>query len=694
MKKSLLILTVAVLSISAMKAQSDPVVMEVNGQQIRQSEFMNEFTTNVGQQLNKKPGVTAQEKQAAIAEYADLYAIFRAKELDAHNQGFDTMQQMLNELAMYRKDLAAPYLLDSAVLHRILAEAYERNHYSLHAAHILIPVNQNAAPEDTLKAYNRACDLRKRIENGEDFNTVAGEEARRRNPQAQPRPIEGDLGYFTVFDMVYPFENAAYALHVGEVSQPVRTRYGYHLIKLLDRVEGLFGKVTMAHIWLHTPDSSTNGGINLIYQQLMEGTPFEMAARQSDDRTTSEKGGVLSDASLSQLPPEYIHQLVNMKEGDISKPFHTQYGWHIIKLIKKDNLPQAEDLASFYKQRLSRDQRGDASRKTFAVNKRRQYGIIDCTVTPAEQPKSRKKKGSEVKMMANFDELNRIVPDSVLKGKWTFDDSEFTDPTPLVITPAKQYTSLDVAYYIRDHQRLQRKGNTATLIANQYSEFLDSVTIDYADSQLEKEYPDFAEIVNDYRRGLIIFNYNDKMIWRKAILDTAGFVEFYQHESRTKRLDNPEDSIFFYNPRARVTLVTVSDSTAMPSDKAMKIVAKIHQKGLGSNAMKNALLKKINRKKYPADNIVETDVELVEQYRQDLLSPNQWQRGIYVKPSDKGYRLLVVEEILPRSLKELSDARGYYLNAWQNEVERRLNDELRTKYNVKINHDVIRSIKY
>lgn len=699
MKKTMLAAAiVAALGITcAATAQTDPVVMEVGGQQIRQSEFMHEFNSNVGQQLSRRPGVTYAEKRAALDEYVDLYSLFRAKLLDAHARGFDTTTALKNELARYRKELAAPYLLDSAVLRHLLAEAYERNHYSLHAAHILVSIPTNASVEDSAKAYDKAMELYHRIvDNGEDFFAVAADHFSKRNPGVQVRPNEGDLGYFSVFEMVYPFESAAYALKVGEVSKPVQTRFGYHIIKLLDRVEGLYGKVTMAHIWLHSNDSATRrADINMIYRQLNEGVPFEALARQSDDRTTSDKGGVLADATLSQLPPEYIHELVGMKEGEFSKPFFTQYGWHIIKLIKRDSLPSPENLEGFYKQRMVRDMRGEESRKTFATDSRRRYGIVDLTSTPVPQPKASKgKKKAPVKMMASLEELYRIVPDSVFMAKWQFDASEFTDTAALAVTPAKRYTSVDVARYI---SRRQKKGvvqNIQVYVNNRYKDFLDSISIDYADSQLEKEHPDFAETVEEYRRGLMIFNYNDALIWRHALEDSAGFADFYARESRTKRLDNPDDSIFFFHPRARVTIIDVANEAALPSAKAQKIIAKAQKKNMGSSEMRLLLLKKIDRKKYDDENLVKVDVELVEQTRQKLLQDNQWQRGVYMQEKGAGYRLLVVDEVLPRSLKGQMEARGYYLNAWQNEVERRLNDELRRKYNVKIHHDIVHSINY
>lgn len=677
--------------------QNDPVVMEVGGQKIRQSEFMKEFNANVGQQLLRQPRLSAAEKQAALEEYVDLYAIFRAKLLDAHALGFDTSAAMNQELARYRKELAAPYLIDSATLQRLLAEAYERNHYSLHAAHILVRTPTNAGQEDSAKAYNKAMQLYDRIVNqGEDFFQVASSYTRETNPDAQVRPNEGDLGYFSVFDMVYPFESAAYSLKVGEVSQPVRTRYGFHIIKLLDRVEGLFGKITIAHIWLHSTDSNVRrNDIYRIYNNLNHGADFAQLARESDDRSTSSKGGVLNDAGLSQLPPEYIAELIKLKDGEYSKPFFTQYGWHIIKLIRHDTLPPKENLEGFYKQRMARDMRGDESRKIFAANSRKKYNIIDCTTTPERQASAKgKKRKGPIKMMATIDELVSQIPDTIIRGTWKLDESRFTDTTALVIGPDRRYTSLDVARYIESHQKRGFHENMQVYVRRYYDDFLDSLTIAYADSQLEKEYPEFAQIVEEYRRGLMIFNYNDANIWHKAINDSVGLADFYTRESRNKRLDNADDSIYFFHPRARVTIITVADSNAIMPDKAQKILAKAQKKNMGNQEMRQQLLKKIDRKRFPGDRIVTADIEQVEQTRQHLLADDQWQKGIYTVAKAHGYQMLVVEEILPRSIKGLTEARGYYLNAWQNEVEKNLNEELRKKYNVKIHRDVVRTLTF
>lgn len=692
-KKAMAVAAASLFTFGCAFAQNnDPVIMEVGGQQIRQSEFMQEYNNAVGDRMAKDPTATAAQKRQALEEYVELFANFRAKLLDAHLHGFDTTRELRRELKKYRTELAAPYLIDSAEMDRLMREAYERNHYSLHAAHILVRCDADATPADTLEAYRRIKELRKRIVDGEDFYAVAAEEAHRTNPRASTRPNEGDLGYFTAFDMVYPFENAAYALKVGELSEPVRSRYGYHIIKLIDKVP-LYGRIDMAHIWINSRDSSyeSRQKIDGIHSQIANGEiSFEKAARFSDDRTTRDNGGLLKDATLSNLPPEYIQRLVGMKDGEVSEPFFTQYGWHIIKLVRHDTLAPLEDMMPYYKQRMARDQRGEESRKGFARKCRIRYGIVDNTTTP--DPKAKKpRRGQKQQMLASLDNLIAAIDsDSLAKAKWRFNEADITDLRPLVVTPNHSYDSRDLGAYIESHQKRERKAQAKETVARTlYEDFIDSVSVAYADSQLENEHADFAELIDDYRRGLMIFDYNDKMIWSKAIYDSAGFADYYSRASLTKSLDKPGDSVFFWRERARLSIVDIADSTCLQRKKLEKLMTKAWKRSAGSSELGEIAAKAMKGKK----SEVKTNVELVEQGHQSLLSPEQWKAGVYITPKGKGLRVLVVDEILPRSLKAQSEARGYYLNEYQNEVERKLNDELRRKYNVKINRDVVKGIR-
>ncbi len=690
MKRILLTIAALALMCGGFAQSSDPVVMEVGGQKISQSEFMEEFLPTVANLKN----AGKYEKRQALWEYVNLFANFRAKTLDAYSLGFDTTAELRTELARYRHELAAPYLIDSSVLSKLLAEAYERNHLSLHAAQILVRIRPDASPEDTAKALERINSYYDRIARGEDFMALATEEFLRVNPGSKPRPNEGDLGYFTAFDMVYPFENAAYGLKVGEVSKPVRTRFGYHLVKLLDTV-GVTGKVNIAHIWFSTNDSThKRTAINDIYKRLQRGEDFATLARISDDKSSATRGGEIPLARLDQIPSEYVHAIVPLHDGEFSKPFFTQYGWHIVKLIHKDTLPPFESMVPYYKQKMTVDPRGAESRKVFAEKARAKYGIVDLTRTPEPVATRRGRKVTPVAMQASLDQLISIVPDSVMRGRWkSYDESLITDRRPLVRVPDREYTAVDFARYIRANMAEQRMEKVDYYVRTRYDAFLDSVTIVYADSQLEKEDSAFAAVVEEYRRGLMIFNYNDKMIWTKAIRDSIGFAEFYAKESAKKSLSNPGDSIYFWNYRARVMVLEVADSSQLEPSKAVKLLTKALSKDLGGNDMKEILEKKFD-KKCSDKTPVTVSTDYIEKGHQTILADGQWNRGVYIQPKDKGYNAVVVVGVDAPTLKAQNEARGYYLNAYQNEVERRLNDELRKKYNVKINWDVVDEITY
>jgi peptidyl-prolyl cis-trans isomerase SurA len=296
-------------------------------------------------------------------------------------------------------------------------------------------------------------------------------------------------------------------------------------------------------------------------------------------------------------------------------------------------------------------------------------------------------------MKASLDELITIVPDSVMSCLWRYKDTSFKDLRPLVEMPNRTYNVLDVARYIKRHQKSERNRTTIPYyVRNKYNEFIDSVTIVYADSQLENEHADFAEVVDEYRRGLMIFNYNEKMIWGKAVNDSVGFAQYYARESSTKHLDNPADSLYFWKKRARLVILDVADSTMRAPNKAQKMLVKAAKRNMGSLEMKQMLSEKC--KNINGDEPVSLDLQLVEYSRQNILQNNEWNKGVYLHPYGHGYRAIVVEDIIAPVIKSQREARGYYLNGYQNEVEENLNQTLRKKYNVKIHWDVVNKINY
>jgi len=695
MKKLFVTFLFTTILLGTMAQGTDPVVFEINGKPYRQSQFMKEYFRSIGKDAEQSLTTTA-EKRKAIADYANLYVNFQTKLADAYSMGLDTMSSLVKELAIYRKELAAPFLIDSATLQMLLREAYERNHYVLHAAHILVPCPENSLPEDTLKAYQHAMELYNQALSAPDFYTVAQQEMRlQRSTNADPMvrqkadevsPTEGDLGCFTVFDMVYPFETAAYGMEPGQVHKPVRTRFGYHIIKLFDRYE-YYGKVQLAHIWISEKEPSAKGKINSAYRQLQQGTDFGVVAKNySHDNSTSHNGGLMPELAANQLPYDYVAQVAKgLKIGEYTEPFHSRFGWHIIKLVKQETMPDFESMVPYYKSRMTRGDRSTMPQHIFVEQCKEKYNFVDYTTTKT----SKKKKAPYA---ASLDAVRALVTDSIFSAIFHYDSNQITDMRPLFKIGDKEYNSRAFARYIRKNKKVRLICDLDSFVVDRYHEFIDAKVLEYADSRLEQDNEEFRELIDEYRHGLMIFSYNDQTVWSKALKDTLGFENFYQETSKQHHFGDSADAVYFWNERAVVNSITVSDSTLLPKKKALKVVAKGLKKGWDREKMADEMSGKIRTKK---ENAVSSSPMILEKGNQEVLSEQEWKTGTYVHNLDSSsYQILMVERIAPPELKSRNEARGFYLNDYQNYLEEQNNAMLRKKYNVKVHQDVLNKIVY
>lgn len=695
------VVLVAILGLTmAAQAQKndDPVIFEIAGKPIYKSEFMSEFLRSVGNDVNTTPGVCTYEKREALNNYAELFVNYRTKLADAYALGYDTTKALRKELAGYRAELATPYLIDSATLQRIMTEAYERNHYLLHAAHILVNVLPTATPADTLAAYNKAMEYYNRVMAGEDFMTVAHEATQKRfdDDMVDPRdPIRqrniDDLGNFTVFDMIYPFENWAYSLEPGGISKPGRSKYGYHVVKLFSK-SPFFSKATFKHIWI-APKSIAGADENKCrdaWQHIKDGDSFEKICRNySDDYSSSENGGLVTDISYKQIPPEYVEKLTQLKPGEMSEPFKTELGWHIIVPVSLDGLAPFEDMVPLYRQRLARDSRNDKPRAAFVEQCKRKYNVTNYTTTLA---KPTKKKEKPV-YMASLDESLRLLDSSVFSKEWRLDETKVADLRPLLRVDTAEYNTVDFLRYIQANMRAISPYDMTVFVNNKYQAFIDQTVYNYANEHLETENAEFNELINEYRNGLMIFAYNDEMIWSKAINDTTGYAEFYARTAENHAFDDEDAANYWWNDRAQVRMVSISDSSLLKPSKAIKLINKAEKKGWSADQLRDQLLAKAKIDSAEASKIA-VDELLVEKDNQQLLTSSQWRTGLYERSIAKGYRLIYVEKIIDATRKDKLEARGHYINDYQNYIEQQLLERIKKQYNVKVHQDVIDNIVY
>lgn len=634
----------------------DPVILDVAGEKITRSEFLNVYQKNnvKGEALDAK----------ALEEYLELYINFRLKVKEATELGLDTLRSFRDELAGYRKQLSAPYMVDDQAVESLISEAYQRKLNDIRASHILIRCSRQASPADTLAAWNRILSLRKRIMKGENFGKVAAENsddesARTRTVQGRTvKGNNGDLGYFTAFDMVYPFETAAYNTKEGEVSMPVRTDYGYHLIKVVSKKPAL-GKVQIAHILLLFPPKATAAdsvkmadSAQMVYELLRNGGDFAaLAKKYSGDKSTADKGGVLPWFGVNRMIPQFIDAIRDLKNpGDYSAPFISDFGWHIIKLVERKPVGSLEDEKNDLKQKVTKSDRTVVSQKSFVDKAKKEYGYSENTTA--------------------LDKLSTIVDASVFAGKWTVPADADLKETIFTIG-SKSYTQADLAKYIAAHQHQGDTLHIPTYILSQFNLFSDEKCQAYADGQLENKYPEFRSLMNEYHDGILLFDLTDKKVWSKAIKDTTGLQNFYEQNKNN----------YLWDDRVDATIYTYDDP------KITKTLKKYVKKGLSFDQ----ILPKFNH-----DTIVSLSAERKKFLKGEnaMVDSLNWVKGFYTGMTDDKGKLLAIDikQVVSKEPKQLSEAKGIITADYQNYLEQEWIKELRKKYPFTVNKDVLKSI--
>lgn len=653
---ALLTFLFGIFTLSVFSQNTDPVLLQVANEKITKNEFIKVYEKN--NIKSEKPD------NKALEEYLELYTNFRLKVTEAEALGMDTIKSFRDELAGYRKQLAQPYLSDNKASDKMIQEAYDHKKYDIRASHILVRVDRLASAADTLAAWNKIMQLRKRIIKGEDFGKVAvdgSEDPSAKDRIADGRKIKGnygDLGFFTAFDMVYPFEETAYNAKVGEVTMPIRTDFGYHLIKVTAKTPAI-GKVQLAHIMLIYPakaslDDSLKvaDSANLAYKLLQNGSDFgDIAKKFSDDASTSEKGGVLPWFGVNRLLPDFTMNVQKMKEkGDYSEPFQTIYGWHIIKLIDRKPIGSFEEEKEDIKQRIPRSDRNTDIQNTFIAKTKASYGFTQ--------------------NLQALDELTKKVTDSLFTASWKTEDANGLNNNLFTIG-TKTYTQADFAKYLAATQRREQKRDIPAYVYQQYNTFVNDAVNKYADSQLEAENPDFKSLINEYHDGILLFDLTDKKVWSKAVKDTVGLEQFYE-----KNKNN-----YMWDTRLDASIFTVKDASIVKSLKKLlkkgvtdeKILAKFNQDSIQKVT--------VERKKFAKGENVNIDALA-------------WKAGItdLIPMADSTNAIVVVHGVVAPEPKLLNEIRGAMTADYQNFLEKEWISELRQKYPVIVNREVFNSI--
>lgn len=654
--KRLLFSIATMLLVYSASAQDERTLMTIGGNDITVQEFLNIYNkNNTNNVVDKK----------TMEEYVDLFVNFKLKVKEAESLGMDTAAKFVRELSGYRNQLAQPYLVDRSINEQLIEEAYNRMKEDVAAYHILIRVEPNAAAADTLKALNSIKRIAKGIKTEFDMKRVIAE----LKADGDENTIAEDLGYFTAFSMVYPFENAAYNTTVGTLSQPIRTRFGYHVVFVKDRRPAR-GEVNVAHIFIRSTADQTEderltakSRIDEIAQRIKQGESFEeLVKAYSEDKATSSKGGVLPWFGTGGTASVFEDAAFALEQnGDISDPVLSNYGWHIIKRVDYRGIGELDELKSALKKRIEKDSRGLKGRSSLINKLKQEYAITYNT--------------------KNRDIADKEVTADYLEGKWRVSRDLALKAPIMTITDnvySKRTKSYDQTDYLKYLEKNQRKGlegeSIAMLIRNQWNGFVDAMLVDFEDSNLEAKYPEFKALMQEYHDGILLFDLMDERVWSLAVKDSAGLNAFYEAHKQD----------FMWEQRIDATIYQCAD------EAAAKQTLKLAKKRTKKSYTDQYILGQVN-----ASNPLNLTIKsgLYSKGEDELVDKAPLEVGIHDMSNPSGKKIYIqIYAVKPPQPKTLSEARGMITSAYQGYLEEEWIKTLRAKYAVNINEEVFNSI--
>ena len=632
-------------------AQKDPVVMTINNKPVTKSEFLQIYTKN-----NPNPSFD----KDSLDRYMELFQVFKLKVAEAEALGYDTLPRLQKELEGYKKQLALPYLIDSVQNQAMVQEAYNRTATEVRCSHILVKLDPNASPKDTLAAYNRLLGLKARIEKGEDFASVAKSKLGSEDPSVVNNG--GDLGYFTAFQMVYPFEEKAYTTQVGAVSEPFRTRFGYHILKVTDK-RAARGTIKVAHLMISTGREASaetrqnaEKKINEIYDSLSTGASWEkMVSAYSEDANSIKKSGELpafGSGTSQRMVLEFEDAAFSLKRvGEFSKPVKTQYGYHIIKLIEWTPVKSYDLLRRELQAKVNKDERSKITQDSFVQKLKQQYNYT-----------YKADKG-----LAWFEQQ---IDSTFFMGKWKA--SSLKSNKTLFVLGGQKFKQQAFAQYVEKNFRTVRKDAPAVVVKQLYTQWEKNQILAYEEALLPAKYPAYKALVQEYHDGIILYEIMQDQVWNKAVKDTAGLRAFFM-ENRSK---------YVWSQRLDATVYECKDEHVAVQVYGMLVSA--------DTITSKEVLEVINK---DSELNLKVRMNKFEVAQTPYLQDRNFTPGLNpVYSMDGKWYVVKVAAVLAPAPKEFNEAKGLATSDFQAFLEKKWLEALRLKHKIVINEDALYQI--
>ncbi|MBR6284190.1 MAG: peptidylprolyl isomerase [Muribaculaceae bacterium] len=642
MKSKLLVSTVLVGTALMALAAKDPVLMTINGKEVKLSEFEYLYNKNKQQQVESE----------TLDQYVDRFVTYKLKVADAEAAHIDTLPSFKKEFDGYKRDIVKPFLEDTTVRDRLIQEAYERMHRNVDIDHFMYPLGRSFS-DDALNRH-RVDSLRQCLINGEKWEdivaTYSSDPSKERN--------QGHYGFITAGTFPYVFEKAAFETPVGQISEVVKTDFGYHLIRVnAERPDA--GQVKARHILKLFPRNLTDSAkahvkarIDSVYQLVKApGADFAAIAKeQSQDPGSARNGGDLGWFGKGRMVPQFEEVAFALKDGEVSEPFETKFGYHIIYRDSSRTEIPFEEARKMILNTMQRDERRAMPGQAIVDKMKVQYNY-------QVNPKLDKSLTDLLVKNGGYDSV--FVVDVLRKSD-----------LPVYSFATKTVTLGELAKRINPNQVITDNAQAIEYIKSPIKAMTNKDVMSYYTDNMIDDNVDYRNLLNEYRDGMLLFEVSNRRVWDAAGRDTLG-LENYFEANRAKYAN------IWPTPHFKGIILSAKNDSTLQAVKADMRV-------FGADTLTTALHNKYGRDiKMERMNFGQGENPAVDYLY--FHGP---------KPDNTKYpEVMTLTGGLIKAPEELADVRGQVTSDYQDVLEQRWVAELKQKYPVEINKKVLKKVK-
>ncbi|MEO9209860.1 MAG: peptidylprolyl isomerase [Ginsengibacter sp.] len=638
MKKEFLFILLLPLFFSA----NSQTVFTYGNHSVDKSEFLRVYHKNKTEEKNKKK---------AMEDYLNLYSIFKLKVQAAKDLRFDTSAGFKADVQNFRSQIEESYLIDKEKVSQLVHEAFLRSQKDIHVVDYYIEIDSpdSAASLKKINQFYQALHFNPR----DAVNIIAKME------NEKVKISTSDFGYITVFSLPYSFENIVYRLKPGEIGKPYRTKKGWHILyNKSDRPA--VGRIQVAQILIAAPKGSENlwakakNTADSLFNLLHQGADFGMLARYfSNDKVSSKQEGLMPEFGIGQYSvPFEIGAFSLKKDGDISEPVETEFGFHIIKRISSNPVPSKESDEGFQKYLLTQvlsDSRMEMAQKSFL-----QRVFI---------------KTHYQKMPLNELSIWRVIDSSLMENRKVTLNGVNEKTVLISFNDGATWDVADWIIYLRNSDKVV-PGHLHESYQQLWPQFVSFAVIDNYKKRLQEFDNDFKNQMNEFTEGNLLFEIMQKNVWEKATSDSVGLLNFYNQNKEKYRWNASADAIIF---------------SCINTASAQKAIDQLNQGKTWAMVLDNNV------------DWVQADSGRYE-IQQIPLKPNtQLNEGMITAPLKNNYDqtasfVKVIKIYLGKELRSFEEARGLVINDYQNYIEQEWVTQLKKKYPIKINEKVFQEL--